>query len=59
MRVADRLDDARRHLLARLVEMTVDAGHNVIERRQHLVVVIELAVGEDVALGAFEDLEAL
>ncbi len=39
--------------------MTVDAGHDVIERRQHIVVEIQAAVGENVALGALEDFDAL
>ena len=52
-----RPDDAGRHLLARLVEMRVDAGHDVIERRQHLVVEVEAAVGQDVALGPLEEVE--
>ena len=40
------------------VEAVVDGGNDVIEQRQRLVVEIERAVGQDVALGAEEDAEA-
>src|SRR5262249_37092117 len=49
-RVAHRLDDAVRHLLARLLEIAVDARHHVVEARQQSVVEVEAAVEEDVAL---------
>ena len=44
--------DALRLLLFGQVEMAVDAGHHVVEAGQQLVVEIERAVGQDVALGA-------
>src|ERR1019366_6789197 len=58
-RMLDRLDDAGGHLLLRLIEKRVDAGDDVVEAGESLVVEIERTVPEDVALRALEDAEAL
>ncbi len=39
--------------------MTVDAGDHIIESRQQVVVVIEPAVGQNVALRPLEKVDAL
>src|SRR5690606_39022364 len=39
------------------VELRVDARHDEVEAGQHLVVVVEAAIGQDVALYAAEDAE--
>ena len=59
MPVADRLDHPRRHLRLGLIEMAVDAGHHVIEACQHAVVIIQAAIGQDVAFDALEQANAL
>ena len=49
---------ARRHLFAALLEARVDAGDDHIHLRQHFVVEVERAVGQDVDLDAGEDADA-
>ena len=42
-------------LLRRQVEEAVDRGHDEIERRQRLLVVVQRAIAQDVALRSLED----
>ena len=53
--MAHRSNDTSRHLLQCLIEMSVDAGHHVVEARQHIVGIIQLTVRQDVAFRAFEN----
>ena len=46
-----------RHLVTRHAEARMDAGHHVVEPVEHLVGVVERAVGQDVALGPLEEAE--
>jgi len=56
-RMRERFADALRHFLSVHGEALVDAGDDVIKEGERLVVKIERAIGEDVALGAEEDAE--
>ena len=56
-RMRQRLADALGHASAGMLKPLMHGGDDVIEQRQRLVVEIERAVGQDVALGAEEDAE--
>ena len=58
IRVFDGADHASRHLLAALFETRMHAGDHHIHLRQHLVVHVQRAIGQDVHLDAGEDADA-
>ena len=58
IRIFDRAQHARRHLLAALLEARVHAGDHHVHLREHFVVQVERAVGENVHLDAGEDANA-
>src|SRR5262249_53252798 len=58
-RTGDGANDACGLRLGIEPEIAVDARHNEIEARQHLVRIIERAVGEDIGFDALENAEAL
>ena len=53
--VLHRLDDPRRHLLAGHPQPGVHRAHHDIELPQHLIRIVQPAVGEDIALRAHQD----
>jgi hypothetical protein len=56
-RVLDGADDSLGHLRSAHPERRVDRGHDPVELGEHIVVVVELAVGEDVDLAPGEQLD--
>jgi hypothetical protein len=58
-RIFNGTDDALRLGLAVELEAAVHAGDNKIEAGQHLVRIVERAIGEDVGFDALEDAKAL
>ena len=57
-RVHDFVGARQNEVLERLAEQGVNAGHQVVEASEQIVVIVEAAVAEDIALGPLEDVEA-